>query len=179
MWLYVFLVEALGSNGASPVTPTGTGWGMETPAAHHLGMCQDEQTHTHTHRGIFATATDLCCCDVQLFIYSYRHCIRFLLGPGMSTIQTEGCVRVCAQKKEHATSCIAQTELYVRSLSFMCYLRALALEVNAPTHNNRIGGSSVGVDTFFPSGFPALFVALSAITGRLDLVFLPSTSLRP
>lgn len=58
------LVEASGSNGASPVTPTGTGWGMETPAAHHLGMCQDARAHTHT--GIFTSAT-------VIFSYSYIH----------------------------------------------------------------------------------------------------------
>lgn len=82
------------------------------------------------------------------------------------------------QKKICGTSCKAQTELCACSSSFMCYLRVLALEVNAPTHNNRIGGGSAGVDTFFflRFFFPALFGALSAITGKLELVFLLSTS---
>lgn len=75
--LYVCLVEASGSNGASPVTPTGTGRGKETPAAHHLGMCQD----AHTQRNLLHCRR-LCFFGVQLFIYSYRHCIHFLLGLG-------------------------------------------------------------------------------------------------
>lgn len=71
--------------------------------------------------------------------------------------------RVCARNKVRGTSRKAQTqtELCVCGLSFMCYLRVLALELSAPTHNNRIRSSSVGVDATFPSGFPALFVVLS------------------